>query len=92
MNISRDSGAGDENIGSFINTDINQIGDLFSDIASSIEKAYDLRWKTTGAKVGDEVEVTIKVSYEGKKEKFSTEIKKSYMLNPSPVQRVYKKS
>lgn len=88
MEISRVSGAGDENIGSFINTDIDQLGDLFYRIAGSIEKAYELKWRTTGAKIGDDVDVNIKVSYEGRKGLFETEINKSYTLRSLPIQPV----
>lgn len=85
--ISRDSGAGGENVGSFINSEISQLQNLFSRIAGSIEKAYELRWKTK-SNVGDDVKVVIQVSYEGRRNLFSTEIKKSYTLKPLPTQPV----
>jgi Mg-chelatase subunit ChlD len=87
INISRESGAGGENIGSFINSEISQLQNLFSRIASSIEKAYELRWKTE-ASVGDDVDVAIRVAYQGSESLFKTEIKKSYRLKPLPIQPV----
>ncbi len=88
IEISRVSGAGDENIGSFLDTDIEQLGDLFYTIAGSIEKAYELKWRTTGAKVGDDVDVSIQVRYEGRRGLFETEINKSYTLKSLPLQPV----
>jgi Mg-chelatase subunit ChlD len=87
INISRESGAGGENIGSFINSEISQLQNLFSRIASSIEKAYELRWRTE-ASVGDDVNVAIRVAYQGRESLFKTEIKKSYRLKPLPIQPV----
>ncbi|MGK7885211.1 MAG: VWA domain-containing protein [Crocosphaera sp.] len=83
--ISKQSGAGEENIGSLVNFNIDQLENLFTKIAKSIEKAYELTWKATTSEVGKEVNVEIKIEYEGANEvPLTTTIPKSYTLKDIP--------
>ena len=85
--ISSISGAGGEGSGSFTNVGIDRIKDLFSQITSKIEKAYQLSWKTTGTEVGAQVQVNIKVHYSGAKGLFKTQVEKDYILRESPTKQ-----
>ena len=87
--ISKESGGGDRNIGSLVNADINQLDSLFTKIANSIGKADELSWRSTAARRGEKVEVTIKIDYQAANQKqFTTEIQKYYTLKDIKDTRV----
>lgn len=88
IEISKESGAGAENLGSFINPNFDQLENLFTEIANSISNAYKLEWKSTGAAIGEKVEVSIEVEYEAAQKTFETVINKSYTLPNSTKQKV----
>lgn len=86
--ISSESGAGGENIGSFVNVDASKLNNLFVKIANSIGKAYELSWKSTGANIGDSVNVIIEVNYQAaSEERLQAEIRKSYTLKDIPERK-----
>jgi hypothetical protein len=58
---------------------------VFTNVANSIRKTYELSWKNTGSKIGERVDVQIKVKYKSADKVHETTIDKDYILQSDSI-------
>lgn len=80
IQLSQESGAGKELVGSFIQVPPGQWGSQLQSIGADLSNLYELYWEPTGAPPETPVNVEIKVSYELNGQRFEAKERRSYKL------------
>lgn len=80
IQLSQESGAGKELVGSFIQVPPSQWASQLQSIGADLANLYELYWEPTGASPETPVNVEIKVSYELNGQHFEAKEQRSYKL------------